>query len=127
MKRDLEELAWIFRSLGYRRRLEIIDALIVNGPMSVTSLVEKLNMNQTAVSQNLAILGRAGFVTSKRSGKYMIYKIKTVNFSPRKMFLLWMIIDSVCEKEQGYGLDNLVSTLLSGNYKKFLSSFGPGL
>lgn len=125
MKRDIEELAWIFKSLGYAKRLQIINALIVKGPLTVSAIAEETKAPYTAVSQNLAILGRTGFVTSRRSGHHVIYRIKTAQFSPRRMFLLWMIINSVRDSKDESGLENLVSSVMSGDYKKFLRSIGP--
>lgn len=121
---DLDELAWLFKSLGYRKRLEIIDLLLIKKSMSVGDIAEALRMPYCSVSQNLAILGRAGLVTSKNKGKHVYYRIKTSAFTPRKMFLLWLIIDSFRKDDGKKALNNVAESLLSGDYKKFLRLFG---
>jgi ArsR family transcriptional regulator, arsenate/arsenite/antimonite-responsive transcriptional repressor len=123
-KTDIDELAWLFKSLGYRKRLEIIDLLLKNKSMNVADMAEALRMPHCTVSQNLAVLARVGLVTSRNKGKFVYYRIKTTAFTPRNMFLLWLIIDSFEKSDSNKALNNVAESLLSGDYKKFLRLFG---
>jgi DNA-binding transcriptional ArsR family regulator len=121
---DLDELAWVFKSLGYRRRLEILNLLIKGGQMSVSDISESLKMPLASVSQNLAVLGRAGLVTPRRKGCFVFYKIKRIGISARHMLLLWLVLDAFEQKDTDPVLVGAISDIASGNYKRFFKAIG---
>ena len=123
-QKDLDQLAWTFKALGYRRRLEILDLIISNKELCVKDIADKQELPITTVSQNLAILARAGFVTTKKRGTYVNYRIKTTGFSSRNMFLLWLVIDCCRKDEIAPHKNEMLEGLISGNYKKFLRGLG---
>ena len=45
------------------------------GRMTVTELYVKLRLEQSVASQHLAILRKAGFVTTDRDGKFIYYSV----------------------------------------------------
>lgn len=55
-----------------QQMLQIIDEL---EQLTVTELFIKLKMEQSVVSQHLSILRKAGFVVTKRKGKYIYYRV----------------------------------------------------
>lgn len=65
----------IFRALNHPLRQKILTILTVN-PKTVTELYEALFLEQSVVSQHLAILRRTGFVKTKKQGKFVWYLIQ---------------------------------------------------
>ena len=63
-----------FQAIGHPSRLAILQ-LLQKGSHSVLQMVEKLNMEQSAVSHNLQCLSRCGFIQAERKGKKRIYSL----------------------------------------------------
>ena len=123
-QKDLDQLAWTFKALGYRRRLEILDLIISRKRLCVNDIVDALDIPQTTVSQNLSVLARTGFVTAKGQGTYVYYSVKTTDFSARNMFLLWLVIDCCRKADVAPKRNEMLEGLVTGNYKKFLRGLG---
>ncbi|MFN5333903.1 MAG: ArsR/SmtB family transcription factor [Bacteroidota bacterium] len=66
----------IFRALNHKLRQQILSLLAERKKMTVTELYEQLLLEQSVVSQHLAILRRTGFVTTKKEGKFVWYMIQ---------------------------------------------------
>lgn len=71
----LKKASLIFRAVNNKVRLQILQHLHENSKMTVTALYIKLRLDQSATSQHLAILRKAGFVTTERDGKCIYYSI----------------------------------------------------
>lgn len=71
---SFKKAAMIYRAVNNPVRLSILSELF-NGPMSVTNLYVKLRMEQSVMSQHLAILRNARWVITKRDGKHVVYSI----------------------------------------------------
>lgn len=67
--------AEFFKALGNPIRLAILDALRI-GERSVGDLYSELQLEQSSVSQQLAVLRQKGFVESRRSGTTVFYKVR---------------------------------------------------
>lgn len=63
-----------FGTLVSESRLKIIN-LLLEGKKNVGAITEKLGMDQTAVSHDLARLKQCGFVHATRDGKFMYYSL----------------------------------------------------
>ena len=61
-----------FRALGDPTRLRILD-LLIEGPLTVTEIVDMLACPQSRVSNHLACLRWCGFVTSEPDGRWITY------------------------------------------------------
>ena len=70
----LDELAGLFKVFGDSTRLTILSELMDN-EMCVGDLAEKIDMNQSAVSHQLATLKQARLVKVRREGKSIFYSI----------------------------------------------------
>ena len=68
------EIARFFKLFADEGRIKILKALL-DGSKCVTHICEAVDMEQSAVSHNLAILRRANLVKAKRSEKKMVYSI----------------------------------------------------
>ncbi len=73
-----KKAALILRSINHKLRQQIIKLLDESSKMTVTELYVKLRLEQSVASQHLAILRRAGIVSTTREGKFIYY---TVNYS----------------------------------------------
>ncbi len=71
---QLEESARLFAMLAEPSRLMLLRALM-DGPMTVTELVNATKMQQGNVSKHLSLLQQARFVRGKRDGNFVRYEI----------------------------------------------------
>lgn len=76
----------VFRALADGTRRSIIDALFA-GPLPVHELALQFSITRPAVSKHLRILGEAGLVRSRRSGKENIYQLEA---EPLQDVLDWL-------------------------------------
>jgi len=73
---DMQEAARMLKLLAHPHRLKIIESLD-NSPegMAVKELTAKLEIAQSAVSQHLSSMQRAGLIKGERHGKEVWYRI----------------------------------------------------
>lgn len=72
---ELKKAAVILRALNHKLRQQMIKVIDEHGKITVTELYIKLRLEQSVASQHLAILRKAGFVTTSREGKYIYYSL----------------------------------------------------
>ena len=72
---QLKKAALIFRAVNHKLRQQIIKFINQNGKITVTQIYVKLRLEQSVASQHLAILRKAGFVTTERDGKFIYYAV----------------------------------------------------
>lgn len=72
---DLRKAVLVLRAVNHKLRQRIIDLLEENETMTVTDIYIKLRLEQSVASQHLAILRRAGVVSTERQGKFIYYAI----------------------------------------------------
>ena len=70
----LTDMARFFKVLADETRLKILFSLF-DGPKCVMHISERVEMSQSAVSHQLAILKNADLVKVARSGKNQVYSI----------------------------------------------------
>lgn len=64
-----------FKTLGHPARIRILEVLR-EGPRSVSDLQPEVEIEPSHLSQQLAILRKAGVVTSERDGNSRIYRVE---------------------------------------------------
>ena len=74
----LKKAAMILRALNHKLRQQLLHLLDEQKKVTVTEIYVKLRLEQSVVSQHLAIMRRAGVVSTKREGKFIYY---SVNYS----------------------------------------------
>lgn len=74
MREELSLMAGFFKVLADETRLKILFALL-SGNKCVMHISERVEMSQSAVSHQLAILKRANLVKVARVGKNQVYSI----------------------------------------------------
>ncbi|MCX6263488.1 MAG: metalloregulator ArsR/SmtB family transcription factor [Bacteroidetes bacterium] len=70
-----KKAALILRSINHKLRQQIIKLLDESQKMTVTEIYVKLRLEQSVASQHLAILRRAGIVSTTRDGKFIYYSV----------------------------------------------------
>lgn len=71
----LKKAAMILRALNHKLRQQLLHLLDEHKKVTVTEIYVKLRLEQSVVSQHLAIMRRAGVVTTKREGKFIYYSV----------------------------------------------------
>ena len=66
----------VFQAVASRTRRALLDAL-AHGESNVSELVAALDVTQSAVSQQLAILKSAGLVAERAAGRFRYYRLRT--------------------------------------------------
>jgi len=74
MKPHADRAARLLRSLANEQRLMLLCNLL-DGPMSVGELNERVSLSQSALSQHLAVLREAGVVTTERRAQSILYAL----------------------------------------------------
>jgi DNA-binding transcriptional ArsR family regulator len=71
----LRKSVLVLRAVNHKLRQEIIRLIDSEGRMTVTDIYVRLRLEQSVASQHLALLRRAGVVTTERDGKFIYYSI----------------------------------------------------
>jgi ArsR family transcriptional regulator len=66
--------AELFRTLGHPVRIRVLE-LLQDGPKAVRDLLLDIDIEASSLSQQLAVLRRAGIVTSSREGSAVMYQL----------------------------------------------------
>ncbi|HUR67285.1 MAG TPA: metalloregulator ArsR/SmtB family transcription factor [Chitinophagaceae bacterium] len=74
---NIKKAALVLRALNHKLRQQILKQIDEQGKITVTELYVKLRLEQSVASQHLAILRKAGFVTTEREGKFIYYSVNT--------------------------------------------------
>ena len=72
---ELRKAVLVLRAINHKLRQRMIDLLEENERMTVTDIYIKLRLEQSVASQHLAILRRAGVVSTDRNGKFIYYSL----------------------------------------------------
>jgi ArsR family transcriptional regulator len=85
----IERIADRFRLLSDPSRLRLVNALHVDGELSVGELVERAGVTYGAVSKQLALLRSHGVLARRRDGTRIYYRINDPSMSD--------LCDAVCK------------------------------
>jgi DNA-binding transcriptional ArsR family regulator len=80
--------AEFFKALSHPLRIRVLEALR-QGPVSVNELRQRLGVEQSTLSQQLAVLRSRRLVVTQRSGTTIRYQISDP--------AIWRLLDSACE------------------------------
>ena len=72
---NIKKAALILRSLNHKLRHEILKFITEERRVTVTEIYVKLRLEQSVASQHLALLRKAGIVSTQREGKFIYYTI----------------------------------------------------
>ncbi len=65
----------LYKAIGNRERVQLI--ICLKEEKTVTDLLLKCHLSQSALSQHLKILKEASLIDCRRDGKYQYYKVST--------------------------------------------------
>lgn len=68
--------AELFRTLGHPMRIRVLE-MLQEQPTAVRDMLSELDVESSSLSQQLAVLRRAGLVTSTREGATVVYALST--------------------------------------------------
>ena len=73
--RDIPRLkAEFFKALGHPLRIRALE-LLSEKPRTVSDMLAHVDAEQPSLSQQLAVLRRAGFVVARRDGAHVVYAL----------------------------------------------------
>lgn len=99
--RDIPRLkAEFFKALGHPLRIRVLE-LLSEGERSVSSLAEEIEVEQPALSQQLGILRRAGFVVARRDGVNVVYALADPRIAELLAVSRQMLLDMVSDTRAG--------------------------
>ena len=70
--------AELFRTLGHPVRIRVLE-LLQDGPKPVRTLLAEIEVEASNLSQQLAVLRRAGLVRSSRDGALVVYALSSAD------------------------------------------------
>ncbi|WP_084955562.1 ArsR/SmtB family transcription factor [Thermoactinospora rubra] len=65
-----------FRTLGHPARVQVLE-LLQKGPLPVRDLLAQIDIEASSLSQQLAVLRRAGIVSATREGGSVVYSLSS--------------------------------------------------
>ena len=74
---NIKKAAMVLRALNHKLRQEVIKTIHENKRLTVTQVYVKLRLEQSVASQHLAILRKAGIVSTERDGKFIFYTLNS--------------------------------------------------
>jgi DNA-binding transcriptional ArsR family regulator len=88
----LKKGSLVFRAINHNLRRQMLELIHEAGRMTVTEIYIKLRLEQSVVSQHLAILRKAGFVKTDRQGKFIFYmvdydRVKQIHATAESLFV----------------------------------------
>lgn len=70
----------VWAAVGDPNRRRLLDLLLDTGESTPTKLASRLDLTRQGVSKHLAVLERAGLITSTPQGRQMSYRIRPDEF-----------------------------------------------
>lgn len=72
---NVKKAALVLRAVNHKLRQQMLRLIDERGKITVTEIYVHLRLEQSVASQHLAILRKAGFVKTRRDGKFIYYSI----------------------------------------------------
>lgn len=90
----LRKVLLVLRAVNHPLRKEIVELLIKTEKLIVSDLQSHLQLEQSIVSQHLAILRKAGVLLTNRSGKFIYYRI-----NPKRLHEIKNLAEGIAQKK----------------------------
>ena len=84
---NLKKAALILRAVNHKLRQQILKLVDEYTRITVTEIYTKLRLEQSVASQHLAVLRKAGFVTTIRDGKFIYYSVNPTRIEELNRFI----------------------------------------
>ena len=92
----MDYLLQLFKGVANERRLKIAELLLKEGELPIEEIAEKLKIPLATCCRNLKILEKVYFVSSRRKGGYVLYRLN----KPDKHIYNTKIIDMIKIRNQ---------------------------
>jgi DNA-binding transcriptional ArsR family regulator len=119
---ELDDLANIFKALGFRKRLEILEMLNKAGSLTVGEISIRGGWPIKTVSRNLSDLNKAGFVTYRNRGPFIYYRVRKTRLTVRNEMLLFLVIHSFNKEIQDRN-SSVATDMMLGNFRSFFKKY----
>jgi DNA-binding transcriptional ArsR family regulator len=83
----LAEAAPMFAALGDPTRLQIVQRLCGDGPLSIVRLAEGASVSRQAITKHLQVLEEAGLARGTRAGRERVWELRTKRLSEVQRYL----------------------------------------
>src|SRR4051812_12321226 len=90
--------AELFRTLGHPVRIRVLE-LLQDGPKQVRNLLADIGVEASSLSQQLAVLRKAGMVNSWRSGPTVMYGLSTPDVAELLAVARRILADVLTDRE----------------------------
>ncbi len=104
-KKLFEMQAELCKTLANAKRLEILEILKTQKEISVNSLAEQLEIPKANTSQHLALLRKAGVVTTRKEGINVFYRLRSTKISDACALTRQILLERL---EDQVGLANIL-------------------
>ncbi len=94
----VRKAAIVLRALNHPLRQKIFDYLAVTGTSTVTEIINKFQLEQSVISQHLAILRRAKIISNLKTGKFVHYYINNARVIEIQSFLDSLLDDKTISR-----------------------------
>jgi DNA-binding transcriptional ArsR family regulator len=84
---NIKKAALTLRAFNHKLRQQILKLIDEQQKITVTELYVKLRLEQSVASQHLAILRKAGFVSTTRDGKFIYYSVNVNRLKELNQFV----------------------------------------
>lgn len=91
--------AELFRTLGHPVRIRVLE-LLQSGPRAVHELLDEIGVEPSNLSQQLAVLRRAGIVVSSRDGSTVVYSLGTSDVADLMQAARRFLLDLLTDQEE---------------------------
>lgn len=86
--RHMKDSLLLYKSLSDETRLRIMALLLAEGELCVCDIIAALQLPQSTISRQLAILKKAGWVNDRRCGLWVHYSIRADQGYQKELILL---------------------------------------
>lgn len=84
---NIKKAALVLRAINHKLRQQMLRLIDEQEKITVTELYQKLQLEQSVASQHLAILRKAGFVKTSRTGKFIYYSVNVKRLKELNQFV----------------------------------------
>jgi DNA-binding transcriptional ArsR family regulator len=91
--------AELFRTLGHPVRIRVLE-LLQDGPKQVRELLADIGVEASSLSQQLAVLRKAGMVKSSRVGPTVVYGLSTADVAELLAVARRILADVLTDRDE---------------------------
>lgn len=115
-KKTMDQLVTVFKALSDKNRLRILAALTQHNELCACQLIELLQVAGATTSNHLGVLVRAGFLKSRKEGRWVYYRLVDLKGANREVAALsGLLKKELLEIHKGSEDEKLLKIILKSN------------